>query len=85
MGSLSSIKVDFRKKSNFLDSLSRFDASVLRLTHPYLNILPKPTEKISCNDPNFDLYYLPFKKCDGYWDCVNGADELYDECGTTGK
>ena len=28
---LNSIKADFRKKSNFLDSLSRFDALVLRL------------------------------------------------------
>ena len=30
-------------------------------------------------DPN-GQYYLPSKKCDGYNDCSNGADESWRDC-----
>ena len=38
-------------------------------------------KKILCDseDPN-GQYYLPSKKCDGYKDCANGADENFQGC-----
>ena len=50
-----------------------------------LTFVTKPTGKVSCNDRNSELYYLPWAKCDGFTDCVDGADEYYDVCKIVGK
>ena len=51
-----------------------------------LTFVLKPKEIITCgDDENKDLYFLSKRKCDGFVDCLNGADEAYDICGETGK
>ena len=63
-------------------ALSSID--VVQLTKRYNDFCTEPTDKIACSENDQDGYYLSWKVCNGYNDCLNGSDEGFDRCGDLG-
>merc|ERR1711935_149875 len=59
-------------------SMSSID--IVQMASRYNNYCTVPTDQISCSDDENDGYYLSWKGCNGYNDCLNGADEGFDTC-----
>ena len=64
------------------NELSSID--IVQLTRRYDAFCTEPTDKIACTSDEQDGYYLSWKECNGYNDCLNGVDEGFDRCGDLG-
>ena len=78
----------FEIKSRYSKYCTKTGSICLELTYRFKVLTPslKPIETSTCNDnADQNLYFLSRRKCDGFNDCLNGADEAYDNCAKSGN